>query len=63
VAPGSSAADAGLQLGDIVQEVNKKPVSDSKSLTALNEGIRPGEKLLLRVWSRGKSGYVALDTR
>ena len=63
VAPGSSAADAGLQLGDIVQEVNKQPVTNSKALTALNSAIKPGEKLLLRIWSRGKSGYVALDNQ
>jgi serine protease Do len=63
VAPGSSAADAGLQLGDIVQEVNKQPVTNSKALTAMNGEIKPGQKLLLRVWSRGKSGYVALNNQ
>jgi len=29
----------------------------------LNNAIKPGEKLLLRIWSRGKSGYVALDNQ
>jgi serine protease Do len=59
----SAAGEAGLRQGDIIQEVNKRPVLGAKELAVLSRALHPGDKALLRVWSDGKSGYVALAQR
>ena len=57
----SPAGKAGLREGDIIQEVNKQPVKNAKDLVAVNRKLRPNEKILIRVYSQGRSGYVALE--
>ena len=41
VEPGSAAANAGIQQGDVIRQVNKKHVKDAKSV---NTGYRRGQK-------------------
>ena len=60
VEPDSAAHDAGLREGDVIQEINRKPV------TSADEAVRMSEKAgskttLLRVWSKGGSRYVVVD--
>jgi serine protease Do len=57
----SPAAKAGLREGDVIQEVNKQPVKSAKDLLAISKKLRPNEKVLMRVYSQGRSGYVALE--
>ena len=57
----SPAAKAGLREGDVIQEVNKQPVKSAKDLLALSKKLKPNEKILMRVYSQGRSGYVALE--
>src|SRR5215831_12719256 len=57
----SPAAKAGLREGDVIQEVNKQPVKSAKDLLAISKKLKPNEKILMRVYSQGRSGYVALD--
>ncbi len=57
----SPAAKAGLREGDVIQEVNKQPVKSSKDLVAISKKLKPNDKILIRVYSQGRSGYVALD--
>jgi S1-C subfamily serine protease len=57
----SPAAKAGLREGDVIQEVNKQPVRSAKDLLAISKKLKPNEKILIRVYSQGQSGYVALD--
>lgn len=57
----SLAAKAGLREGDVIQEVNKQPVRSAKDLLAISKKLKPNEKILIRVYSQGRSGYVALD--
>jgi len=57
----SPAAKAGLREGDVIQEVNKQPVKSAKDLLAASKKLKPKEKILMRVYSPGRSGYVALD--
>ena len=60
---GSPAAKAGLREGDVIQEVNKQPVKNAKDLVAISKRLKPNEKTLIRVWSQGRSGFVALEPK
>jgi serine protease Do len=59
----SPAAKAGLREGDVIQEVNKRPVKNAKELVAISKKLNPNEKILMRVYSQGRSGYVALEAK
>jgi S1-C subfamily serine protease len=56
----SPAAKAGLREGDVIQEVNKQPVKSAKDLLTISKKYKPNEKILMRVYGQGGSGYVAL---
>lgn len=57
VRPDSPADDAGLQPGDIILEVNRKPASSSKEFADQIHQNPVGKNLLLLVWSRGNATY------
>jgi serine protease Do len=59
----SPAGKAGLREGDVIQEVNKQPVKNAKDLVAVSKKLKPNEKILIRVYSQGRSGYVALEPK
>src|SRR6266704_214946 len=59
----SPAGKAGLREGDVIQEVNKQPVRNAKDLVAISQKLKPNEKILMRVWSQGRSGFVALEPK
>jgi serine protease Do len=59
----SPAAKAGLREGDVIQEVNKQPVKSAKDLLAISKKLKPNDKILMRVYSQGRSGYVALEPK
>jgi len=59
----SPAGKAGLREGDVIQEVNKQPVKNAKDLAAVSKKLKPTEKILIRVYSQGRSGYVALEPK
>jgi serine protease Do len=59
----SPAAKAGLREGDVIQEVNKQPVRSARDLLAITKKLKPNEKILIRVYSQGRSGYVALEPK
>jgi serine protease Do len=59
----SPAAKSGLREGDVIQEVNKQPVKSSKDLLAISKKLKPNEKILIRVYSQGRSGYIALEPK
>lgn len=50
VEPGSAAQAAGLKAGDVITEVNGKPVPRSGALSSLIALSSPGEKVKLKVW-------------
>jgi len=49
IEPGSAAADAGLEVGDVVTAVGDRPVTTSTELTAAVRSQAPGEKVDLTV--------------
>src|SRR5438046_6483460 len=59
----SPAAKAGLREGDVIQEVHKQPVKNAKDLVAISKRLKPNEKILIRFWSQGRSGFVALEAK
>jgi serine protease Do len=59
----SPAGKAGLREGDVIQEVNKQSVKNAKDLVAVSKKLKPNEKILIRVYSQGRSGYVALEPK
>jgi len=50
VSPGSPAERAGLQVGDVITQVDGRRVSGSSQLRALVAGRRPGESLPIDFW-------------
>ncbi len=57
VRPGSPAEDAGLQPGDVVLEVNRKPVVSAEQFATAMHAVPAGKDILLLVWSKGNDSY------
>ena len=51
IEPDSKAADAGLRPGDVIVEMNRRPVRNADEAVELSE--KTGDRVLLRVWSQG----------
>ena len=60
VDPNSPSAEAGLRPGDIIQEINRKPVKTAEEAVQLTEKATD-KTTLLRVWRDGGSRYVVVD--
>jgi len=57
VRPGSPAEDAGLQPGDVIMEVDRKPASSASDFANQVHQGPAGRHLLLLVWSKGNASY------
>ena len=62
VAPNGNAADAGLRQGDVVQEVNRKPITNAMEFQAAMKQAS-GKPLLLLINRGGHTSYVVLDEK
>jgi serine protease Do len=60
VRPGSPAEDAGLQPGDVIMEVNRKPAQSASQFSDQVHQDKDGKDLLLLVWSKGNASYRML---
>lgn len=60
VDPNSASAEAGLQPGDVIQEINKKPVKNAEDAVQMTEKTTD-KTTLLRIWRDGGSRYVVVD--
>jgi serine protease Do len=56
----SAAARAGLRTGDVILEINRKPVTSAQDAVDLSARA-DGRKTLVRVWSRGSTAFVVVD--
>ena len=56
VRPGSPAEDAGLQPGDVIMEVNRRPAQSASDFVNDVHNLS-GQDLLLLVWSKGNASY------
>ena len=57
VRPASPADDAGLERGDVILEVNRKPLTSADQFVSAVHGAANGHDLLLLVWSKGNASY------
>lgn len=55
----SAAYDAGLREGDVILEINRKPVTSAEEAVELSAKV-DDRSLLLRVWSRGGTRYLVV---
>ncbi len=60
VDPTSAAAAAGLQPGDVIQEINREPVRSAEDAVRLTENAE-SKKTLLRIWNRNGTRFVVVD--
>lgn len=58
VAPGSPAEDAGIQEGDIIQEVEGRRIEDANNLTAIIREYRENDTITLSVMRDGETTEV-----
>ncbi|CAN5181965.1 DegQ family serine endoprotease [soil metagenome] len=54
VVPGSAAAKAGIEPGDVILKFNSQPIGRSSELPAMVAAGRPGEKAAIEVWRNGR---------
>ena len=62
VRPASPAEDAGLTQGDVILEVNRKPVTSAEQFVSEAHAVPAGKDLLLLVWSQGNASYRVVHT-
>ena len=62
VEPGSSAEEAGIRKGDVIQEVNRRKVEKLDDYSRITSGLRAGDTVLLFINRGGKRFYVTLRT-
>jgi serine protease Do len=62
VRPASPAEDAGLASGDVIVEVNRKPVTSAEQFVSEAHAVPAGKDLLLLVWSQGNASYRIVHT-
>ncbi len=60
VQPGSAADNAGLQRGDVIVEVNRKPVQSAADAKQLLSNVAKGQDALVLVWSNGGNTFRVL---
>jgi serine protease Do len=56
----SAAYDAGLREGDVILEINRKPVKSAQEAVDLTAKV-DDRSLLLRVWSQGGTRYLVVN--
>jgi len=63
VRPTSPADDAGIQPGDVIMEVDRKPAtSASEFASQVHQDDANGKDLLMLVWSKGNASYRTVHT-
>ena len=60
VEPETPASEAGLKPGDVILEINKRPVKSAEEAVRLTES-QTDKTTLLRVWSGGTTRFLVVD--
>ena len=61
VMPGSAAAKAGMQRGDIIVKANEKPIQSVSELESLLQISKPSSQVKLEVIKKGKPTTLVID--
>jgi len=61
IEPGSTAEEAGLQRGDIIMEVNRTPVRDTKEYDRVISKIKKDQTVLVLVIRQGRSIFMTIS--
>ena len=56
----SAAFEAGLRQGDVIMEINKKPIKSADDAVKATKNLKE-KHLLLRVFTRGASHFIVVD--
>src|ERR1700732_3950630 len=62
VLPGSPADNAGLQSGDVIVEVDRKPVQNAADVQKALSSVPKGQDALVLVWSNGGNSFRVLHS-
>jgi serine protease Do len=54
------AFEAGLRPGDVIEEINHKPVASGDDAVKLTSHVKE-KVVLLKIWSKGASHYLVVD--
>jgi len=57
VVPGSPADNAGISRGDVILEINRKPVASAEEAKRELGSVPAGKDALVLIWSNGGSGF------
>jgi serine protease Do len=57
VDPDSPAYEAGLRPGDVILEMEKKPITSAEEAVDISNNFK-GDNILLRVWRQGSATYI-----
>jgi serine protease Do len=60
VDPDSASYEAGLRDGDVLQEINRKPIANAEEAVEASKHVK-SKRILVRVWSNGGSRYIVVD--
>jgi serine protease Do len=60
VDPASPSASQGLRPGDVILELDRRPVKNAAEAVQLSEEIK-GPKVVVRIWREGRSQYIVVD--
>jgi serine protease Do len=60
VEPGSAADDAGIQPGDVIKEVNRRPVRNQKEYESVLRALEPESSVVLLLRRGGQTFFAAL---
>jgi serine protease Do len=61
VQPGSPAEEGNVQTGDVIREINHKPIKNAADMQAEIRNLKKGSTVLLTVVRQGRTQYLAFD--
>jgi serine protease Do len=59
----SPCAEAGIKAGDVIQEIDRKPVANAKQAVEMSEKVKKEKKVLLLVSTKGAARFVMVERK